>query len=590
MTTTAALTWDIEPLVDGRGAPGVEALLREARAGAGKLSEAHGQIAGFDAAALADFLRRYGEVLELAGRASSYARLAFTADTQEPKRGALLQKVEEETTAITTLLLFFELEWTSLEDERAGALLGDPRLEFAAHYLKVLRATKPHLLTEPEERILAEKSVTARSAWTRLFNDLTSSLVVDLDGPTTLQEALSRLSSADRDERQKAGAAVTRALEPGLQTRAYVYNMLIHDKATDDRLRHFEGWLQSFNLSQEASDASVEALVAAVRGRNDLAQRWYRLKAKVLGLERLAYYDRNAPVVHDVVDVPWAEARETVLDCYTAFSPKAGDVARRFFDERWIDVEARPGKVAGAFCAPTVSTHHPYVLLNYTGKRTDVLTLAHELGHGLHQTLGSVQGPFHHTTPLTVAETASVFGESIVFNRLLEIAESPDSRFALLAQKVESSIATIFRQVAMNAFEGRVHNERRNEGELSVERFGDLWTETQIEMLGDTVDLGEDYRSWWSYVPHFIEVPGYVYAYAFGNLLAISVYSLYEREGEGFLDSYLEMLEAGGSKSPEELALMVGCDLKDPSFWERGLALVERDIVAAEEAASAHLS
>lgn len=579
------LTWDIEPLVEGRGEEGVEALLQEALVIAKCLSGSRGDLHSFGATELAEFLKGYAEISDLGGRAGHFARLAFSADTRDPKRGALLQLVQERMTEITTLLLFFELEWTSLREDEAETLMNDPRLSFAAHYLKVLRASRRHLLTELEERILAEKAVTSRSAWTRLFDNLTSQIEVELDGTTTLQEALSRLTSGDRDQRRRAAEAVTRSLQPGLETRSYIYNMLLQDKATEDRLRHYNHWLQSFNLSQEASDASVEALVAAVRRRYDLAQRWYRLKAQVLGLDKLAYYDRSAPVVDDDAEVTWGEARETVLDCYTAFSPEAGKVARRFFDERWIDVETRPGKVPGAFCAPTVASHHPYVLLNFTGKRTDVLTLAHELGHGLHQALSRKQGEFHHTTPLTVAETASVFGETIVFNRLVETAESPQSRFALLAQKVESAIATIFRQVAMNAFEDRVHNARRTEGELPVERFGDLWAETQTGMFADTVELGDDYRSWWSYVSHFIAVPGYVYAYAFGNLLAISVYARYEKEGEGFVGSYLKMLEAGGSRSPEELARMVDCDLTDELFWEQGLALVERDIAAAEEAA-----
>jgi oligoendopeptidase F len=587
LETAPDLTWDIDTLVDGLGEQGVVALLDESLQKAKVLSEHRGQIADFDAERLAEFMQGIGEVMELAGRAGSYARLAFSADTQDPKHGALLQMVEERGTEISTLLLFFELEWAAVDDEKSDALLRDPKLGFAAHYLKVLRESREHLLSEPEERILAEKAVTARSAWRRLFNDLTSQIDVELDGErTTLQQALARTISPDREVRCTAAQAVTAALQPGLQTRAYIYNMLLQDKATDDRLRGYEHWLQSFNISQQASDASVEALVSAVRQHYGLARRWYTLKAKALGVDKLAYYDRSAPVLEDEEEVEWDEARDTVLDCYSAFSERAGAEARRFFDERWIDVPPRPGKVTGAFCAPTVSSHHPYVLLNYTGRRNDVLTLAHELGHGLHQSLGRKQGAFHHTTPLTVAETASVFGETIVFNRLLETADSPRSRFSLLAQKVESAIATIFRQVAMNSFEARVHNARRSEGELGIDRFGALWIETQVEMLEDTVDLGEDYRTWWSYIPHFIDVPGYVYAYAFGNLLAISVYARYEQQGPGFVDSYLQMLEAGGSKSPEDLARMVDCDLTDKSFWEQGLALVERDITLAEEAAA----
>ena len=585
-TDTHDLTWDIETLVDGRGEAGVEESLGEALTRAGKLAGNKGQIASFDVARLAAFLTEFGQILDLVGRAGSYAHLAFSADTQDPSHGALLQKVQERATEISTLLLFFELEWTKVDESKANELLADPALAFARHHLEVMRRFRDHLLTEPEERVLAEKSVTGRSAWARLFSDLTAAMQVVIDGETvTLEEALSRLSLPDREARRTAATGITASLEDGLKTRGFIYNMLLHDKATDDRLRSYEHWLESFNLSQEATDESVSALVESVRSRYDIAQRWYALKAKLLKLDKLAYYDRAAPVTDEDTEMDWPEAKTVVLDCYNSFSTDAGGVVERFFNERWIDVEARQGKVPGAFCAPTVASHHPYVLLNWTNKRRDALTLAHELGHGLHQALGNSQGAFHHTTPLTVAETASVFGETIVFNRLLELSDSPRSRFMLLAEKVDGAIATVFRQVAMNQFETRVHNARRSEGELTMDRFGELWIETQTEMLGEAVELDEEYRLWWSYVPHFIHVPGYVYAYAFGFLLATSVYGVYEKRGPEFVPSYLEMLSAGGSRSPEELAAIVGCDLTDKSFWDQGLALIERDIEAAEEAA-----
>ena len=582
------LVWDIDSLVDNRGAEGVRTLLAEAAQRAEALTKHKGNVASFDADALAAFMNEYGEVQEIAGRAGSFAHLWFSTDTSDPVRGALMQEVQERATEIGTRLLFFELEWAQVPEDVAETLLADPKLDRARHHLEVLRRFRDHLLSEPEEKILAEKSVTGRSAWTRLFSELTSAMTVDLDGEKKgLEEALSRLTSHDRDVRSQAADAVTATLEKDIRTRAYIFNMLVHDKATDDRLRGYEHWLQSFNMSQEASDAAVEALVTAVRGRFDLPRRWYSLKANLLGLDRLAFYDRMAAVTEDEAEVAWEEAKEIVQGCYTSFSPKLGELVDEFFHRSWIDVPPRPGKVTGAFCAPTVSTHHPYVLLNYTSKRRDVLTLAHELGHGVHQYLGSAQGPFHHTTPLTVAETASVFGETIVFNRLLELEDSPEGRFALLAEQVEGSIGTVFRQVAMNGFEACVHNARRTEGELSVERLGDLWIETQIEMVGDTVDLDGGYRSWWSYIPHFVHVPGYVYAYAFGFLLAVSIYRLYEERGADFVPSYLDMLAAGGSRSPEELAAMVGCDLADPAFWEGGLEVISRDLQRAEEAAAA---
>ena len=586
MATTELPTWDIDTLVDGRGQAGVVQLLDEARERAQKLAENKGKVSTFTGSDLGAFMTELGHIRELVGRAASYARLAFSADTSDEATGALMQMAEERATEIGTMLLFFELEWNALDEATAEELLRDPSVDKARHHLEVLRRFRDHMLTEPEERILAEKSVTSTSAWQRLFTDLTAAIEVDIDGSkVTLEESLSKLLHHDREVRKTTAGAITDALRPGLKTRAFIYNMLAQDKATDDRLRRFEHWLESFNLSQEASDGAVEALVSAVRNRYDLVHRWYALKANILGLEKLAFYDRNAAVTADDAEMEWSEAATVVRDCYQSFSPELGSLVGRFLEERWIDVPARPGKAPGAFCAPTVASHHPYVLLNYTGRRRDALTLAHELGHGVHQALGASQGPFHHSTPLTVAETASVFGETIVFNRLLEMSESAASRFALLAEKVEGAIATVFRQVAMNQFEAKVHNARRTEGELSIARFGDLWFETQSEQLGPPVELHEDYRLWWSYIPHFIHVPGYVYAYAFGQLLAVSVYRIYEERGADFVPSYLEMLSAGGSRSPEELAAIVDCDLTDPAFWDGGLAVIERDVSLAEEAA-----
>jgi oligoendopeptidase F len=329
----------------------------------------------------------------------------------------------------------------------------------------------------------------------------------------------------------------------------------------------------------------VQALIDAVRSRYEVPRRWYRLKARLLGVDRLADYDRMAAVTQEGERVEWSQARSMVLESYSAFSPELGTLVQRFFDEKWIDGPVRPAKRGGAFCAYTVPSVHPYVLLNYTHQRRDVLTLAHELGHGVHAALGARQGVFHMSTPLTMAETASVFGETLVFGRLLEQAQTPESRLALLAESIEGSIATVFRQVAMNRFEHLAHTERREAGELSVERIGDLWAESQEELLGDAVEVTEGYRSWWSYVPHFVATPGYVYAYAYGQLLALAVYGRYEEEGDAFVPAYLELLGAGGSRSPEELGKIVGVDLADPGFWDKGLALVERQLDDAEAAA-----
>jgi oligoendopeptidase F len=535
-------------------------------------------------------MEKLADLSDLIGRAANYAHLRFAADTADPANGAMVAMVTERATAIQTELIFFELEWVALPDERAAELLDAEGLEFCAHYLELERRYKPHVLSDAEERIASELSVTGRGAWSRLFDELTSAIRVELDGaeePASLDVALARLHDPDREVRKATAEAVTAALEPGLRTRAYVFNTLLQDKSISDRLRSYDNWLATRNLSNEASDESVAALVEAVKGRYETPRRWYRAKAKLLGIEKLADYDRAAAVSAGGEDVEWKRGRELVTSSFGGFSETAAEIAEGFFTDRFIDAPPDPDKRGGAFSASTVPSVHPYVMLNYTGKRRDVLTLAHELGHGLHQTLAREQGIFHQNTPLTVAETASVFAEEVVFGRLLADTTDPASRLGLLGEAVEGSIATVFRQLAMNQFEDRVHTVRRGEGELAPERFGELWNETQTEFLGDAVELSDGYSTWWSYVPHFIGSPGYVYAYAYGQLLALSVYRLYQEKGEEIVPAYLDMLRAGGSRSPEELGKIVGVDLTDPGFWDSGLDLVEEQVDAAVEAAEA---
>ncbi len=582
-----AAAWDLEPLVDNDGAAGVERKLTEAAERAERFAERYeGRVDEFDSGELVEAMTEMAAISELVGRAGTYASLRFATDTADPERGALMQKVSERATALQTRLLFFELEWAALSDERAEELLAGEGLDFCRHHLRSERRYRPHLLSQPEEKILTEKSTTGRSAWGRLFAELTSAIEVEMDGDkVALDVALSNLFSPEREVRRATAESVTAALEPGLRTRAFIFNTLLHDKAVNDRLRSYPHWLASRNLSNEASDESVQALLEAVRKRYEIPRRWYRLKAELLGIDKLADYDRMAAVTSEDAKIGYGEARELVVDCYASFSDELGTLVRRFFDESWIDAPVRPGKRGGAFCASAVPSAHPYVMLNWTSRRRDVLTLAHELGHGVHFALAREQGVFHQGTGLTLAETASVFGEEVTFARLFEQAETPESRLALLAESIEDTIATVFRQTAMNRFEDLVHTSRREEGELSVDRLGDLWEESQAEMLGDAVEITPGYRTWWSYVPHFVNTPGYVYAYAFGQLLALSVYQRYREEGPSFVPSYLELLAAGGSKPPEELGKIVGVDLTDPGFWDQGLDLVERQLEAAEAAA-----
>jgi oligoendopeptidase F len=531
-------------------------------------------------------------VMDLLARAEYHPMLSFSTDTSDPARGAAMAHSQQRSTQINTMLIFFELEWAAADDEHVARIIGDKRLDFCRHHLEQVRLERPHLLSEAEETVLADKAQVGGAAWVRLFDELTSAIEVNLPeehgGPgTSLMEALSLLSHPNRSVRQQAAEGVTAGLRPGLRTRAYVFNTLLLDKSISDRQRGYKTWISSRNLANEASDDSVNALIAAVVSNYSLPQRWYRLKAQVLGIDKLADYDRMASVADTEQEFGWDEGVNIVRDAYNSFSPELADVVGRFLDEPWIDAPVRPGKRGGAFAAPVTPSHHPYVFLNWTGTSRDVATLAHELGHGAHFQLARKQGIFHQSTPLTVAETASVFGETVTSSRLLTTLEDPTERFALLASTLEDSIATVFRQVAMNRFEDSCHKARRNEGELSVEQFGDLWAQSQHDMLGDSVEITEGYRSWWSYVPHFMGTPGYVYAYAYGQLLALSVYARYIEEGDAFVPAYLDLLRAGGSRSPEELGKIVGCDLADPDFWANGISIVEGQLDAAEEAARA---
>jgi oligoendopeptidase F len=592
-TVDAALdtaSWDLEPLVERRGPAGVEELLGQARERSVAFAERYrGRVDELDGEELAEAMRELGAISDLGGRAGSYVVLSFSLDTADPERGALMQRGRELGAEIETLLLFFELEWNELPDARADELLAHEDLAFCRHYLRTLRRYRPHQLSEPEERVLTETSVTGSSAFKRLFTEQTSALMVDLPDapePASLEEALSRLQDSDRDRREEAAGAITEALRPGLRTRGYVFNTLLQDKAVKDRLRSYPHWLASRNLANEASDESVEALIEAVRSRYELARRWYRLKARLLGIDRLAHWDRMAPVGDSDDRIPYSEAQSIVLDCYSEFSPDLGRTAAEFFAHGYIDGPPRPGKRGGAFCSYTVPSAHPYVMLNYTSRPHDVLVMAHELGHGVHASLARPQGIFQFTTPLTLAETASIFGETIVLERLLERAPDAAGRLDLLAGSLDGAVAAVFRQVAMNRFEHAVHSERRERGELATDRFGELWVETQTDLLGDSVDISDGYALWWSYIPHFMDTPGYVYAYAYGHLLALSVYRRYEEVGADFVPSYLELLRAGGSLPPQELGAIVGVDLSDPGFWASGLDLIERQLEAAEAAAA----
>jgi oligoendopeptidase F len=592
MSTTASPTstgaedvaWDLSDVYTGPDDPALEADLEDARSSAAAFRERYaGRLTELDGAGLGEAVTELERIDGIVTRAKAYAYLHFSTNTADPARGALLQRVQEQEAALETELLFFRLEWTAIEDERAEELLADDSIEQYRHFLRALRRYRPYLLTEPEEKILTEKSLSGIAAWGRLYGELLTAVRVPLDGEeTSLEEALSRLYSSDRDVRRRAAEAIAEGLAPGLRTRAYIFNTLLLDKATDDRLRGYEHWLQARNLSNETPDETVEALVSAVVGRYDIPQRYYRLKAKLLGIDRLAHYDRMASVSQTATSMTWDEAVRLVQESYASFSQEAGRIVSDFFERRWVDAPVRPDKHIGAYCMTRVPGVHPYVLMNYTGDRRSVLTLAHELGHGLHGVLAQNRGVFNSETPLTLAETASVFGEALTFRNLVAGEQDPQRRVDLLVGRIDDAIATVFRQVALNRFEDAVHTARRGEGELAPDRFSELWAETQRALLGDSVDL-DGYATWWSYVPHFVVSPGYVYAYAYGYLFSLAIFRRWEREGDPLVEPYLDLLRAGGSQPPEQLAAIVGLDLNDRALWEDGLGAVDELLAEAEE-------
>ncbi len=585
----AGVRWDLSDLYAGPDDPAIDADLErcvgQARAFA---AEYRGKLGSLDAAELARAVDAYEALQEPAWRASAYAGLLFAADTSAPRHGALLQHVQERGTEIRNELVFFELEWVALEDEAARALTEDPALAGRRHLLESLRRYRPHVLSEPEEKLLEETANTGSRAFSRLFDEIlgAAKFRVELEsGPKELseEEALSLLYDADRDTRRAASRGLTEGLERHSRTLGFLFNTLVQDKAMQDRLRRYADPMDSRNLANEIDGASVRALMDACVGRYGLVARYYRLKRRLLGLDHLYEWDRYAPLAEPEGTRSFDAARELVLGAYADFAPRMAEIAAQFFDRRWIDAELRPGKRGGAFSASTVPGVHPYVMLNYTGQLRDVMTVAHELGHGVHQWLSRERGLFEQNTPLTTAETASVFGEMLVFRRLLREESDPTVRLALVCGKLEDAFATVFRQVAMTRFEQMLHAARREEGELPLERMNALWMDANRPMFGDSVELTDDYRWWWLYIPHFIHSPFYCYAYSFGELLVLALVRRYDEEGDAFVPRYLELLAAGGSQAPPTLVSRVGLDITDPAFWDGGLALLE-DLVAEAEA------
>ncbi|BCH23080.1 oligoendopeptidase F [Mesorhizobium sp. L-8-3] len=574
--------WNLGDLYSGMEAPELRRDIDEAGKQAidfesrwkGRLAAEAGKGA---AGGLGAALREYEALEELIGRIASYAGLIYAGNTSDPKRAKLYGDVQEKMTDSGSHLLFFPLELNLVDDALIEAALdADPAFGHYRPWVLDLRKDKPYQLEDRVEQLFHEKSVTGRGAWNRLFDETMTDLRFDVDGEElALEPVLNKLQDPDGEIRRKAAGALADTFKQNLRTFTLITNTLAKDKEISDRWRGFQDIADSRHLANRVERDVVDALAAAVRDAYPrLSHRYYALKAKWLGMDAMNHWDRNAPLPETPqATIAWDEARETVLSAYHRFSPEMAEIARSFFDRKWIDAPVRPGKAPGAFAHPTVPSVHPYVLLNYMGKPRDVMTLAHELGHGVHQVLAGGQGALMASTPLTLAETASVFGEMLTFRSLLDRTTDPRERKAMLAQKVEDMINTVVRQIAFYQFERKIHTERRN-GELTSDRVGEFWLEVQAESLGPAIRLREGYETFWAYIPHFIHSPFYVYAYAFGDCLVNSLYAVYQNAERGFQEKYFEMLKAGGTKHHSELLAPFGLDASDPGFWQIGLSVI----------------
>jgi oligoendopeptidase F len=580
---TTDVTWNLADLYSGYNDPQIEHDVAGCENEATALNEKYGdRVATLPPEELYTLISRLESLETRLGKLFTFAFLNFATQTHDQQVGAFLQRMREIGSKIAQKTVFFELEWNKIAAEKATKLLQSDVLSHYRHYLENMRKYAEHQLSQVEEKLLLEWAPVGRGSWTTLFEKVMGHMKFGEKGRTE-EEVLADLYNPDRMVRQQAAGELTAGLQGQLHVLTHVFNTLLAEKMINDRLRRYPAWIRSMNLGNELEDRTVEVLVNSVTARYDIPQRYYQVKKKMLGLSELFDYDRYAPVPHlPGKKITWSESRSMVLDAFGKFSPRMAGIAGDFFAAKWIHAPVLEGKRGGAFAHPCVPELHPYVLVNYTGNLRDVSTVAHELGHGVHQYLAAAQGYYNSNTTLVLSETASVFAELLVFNSQLELLEREEERKAFICQKLESIFATVFRQISMNRFEDRVHNARRKKGELKTGEVTDMWLQTQHEMFGDAVTLTENYGIWWSYIPHFLHTPGYVYSYAFGELLVLALYALYKKEGEPFVAKYLELLSAGGSQTPYALLQPFGVDPDDPGFWDDGLKIIEEMLAMVE--------
>jgi len=575
--------WILDDLYIGRDDPELE---RDHKwcldQGRGLEKRYGGRVAKLDAAELYRLVSALEELDTRLAKISTFAYLSFATKTRDEEAAAFLQKIRESASQINTCTVFFELEWNAIPAEKAEKLCATEELAHYRHHLESMRRYADHLLSHAEETLLLERAPVGRSSWTSLFDKIMGHLKFGENGRSE-EEVLTDLYHPERETREQAACDLTRGLKSQLHVLSHIFNTILADKMIDDRIRRYDSWISSMDLYNELEPATVATLVEAVTSRYDIPTRYYRLKKKLLGLDELMDYDRYAPLPSmPEKSVSWEECREMVLRGFADFSPRMGEIAAMFFERQWIHAPVIEGKRGGAFAHPCVPEVHPYVMVNFNGTLRDVSTVAHELGHGVHQYLAAENGYYNSDTTLVLAETASVFAELILFKSQVELLDDQEEKRAFVAQKLESIFATVFRQVAMNRFEDAIHNQRREVGELAAEELGRLWFTTQSAMFGDSVTLSDDYRVWWSYIPHFLSTPGYVYSYAFGELLVFSLYRMYLNNPEGFVPLYLELLAAGGRDTPYRLLKPFGIDLDAPAFWQGGLTMIDEMLASIE--------
>ena len=579
---TTNVVWNLEDLYESMDDELIHDDIDLCEQEAGLLAELTGQLAELAPAKFARTVKRLERIAVNLGRLSTYAYLNFSTNIKDSEAGAFLQKIRETASRINRQTIFFDLEWSKMDGVAASVFLTAEETEPYRHYLENIRRYADHLLSQAEEALLIEYEPVGRGSWTNLFTKVIAHVQFGKEARSE-EEVLSDLYSPDQLVRQQAATDLTQGLQSQLYILTHIFNNLLAEKMISDRLRSYSSWVSSRNLGNELHDDTVDTLIEATTSRYDIVQRYYRLKKQLLGLEELKDYDRYAPLPNLPKRlVTWQECKDIVLQGFHDFSPQMSEIAALFFDRNWIHAPVMEGKRSGAFAHPAIPDAHPYILVNYTGNLRDISTVAHELGHGIHQYLARDKGYFNSDTPLVLAETASVFAELLIFHKQVDLLHDQDQRRAFICQKLESVFATVFRQISMNRFEDLVHNRRRNKGELSAEKISELWISTQKNMFGDSVTMTKDYGTWWSYIPHFLSEPGYVYSYAFGELLVLALYSLYLKDKETFVPKYLHLLAQGGSQSPYDLLKPFDVDLNDPSFWKGGLLVIEEMLQEVE--------